>query len=200
MSPSTSGPPAGLPKSGGNTKYAVVAVVLLLGIAGIIALRSSGRRETPVAPPAVSVVVSPPPPANPKLDDIPPPPPPDESPDTGPVTTRIVSAPNAGCDGKCAGSSPPELAQALQIRGIQARRCYNTALAQDSTLRGHVSIAVRIGPSGNVCSATVASNDMRSSSVANCAANIFRSSGAYPSPRGGCIDANVPLSFVPNGP
>jgi hypothetical protein len=38
---------------------------------------------------------------------------------------------------------------------------------------------------------------MGSPNVANCAANIFRTSGGFPSPRGGCIDANVPLSFVP---
>jgi hypothetical protein len=104
---------------------------------------------------------------------------------------------NAGCDGKCRGTSPPELGQALQVRASQARRCYNQALAQDSTLKGHVSIAVRVGPSGNVCSAAVASNDMGTPNVANCVANIFRQAASYPSPRGGCVDANVPISFVP---
>ena len=79
-----------------------------------------------------------------------------------------------------------------------ARRCYNQALASDSTLKGHVSIAVRVGSNGAVCSANVASNDMGSSTVANCAANVFRS-GSYPAPKGGCKDAVVPLSFVPLG-
>jgi hypothetical protein len=40
---------------------------------------------------------------------------------------------------------------------------------------------------------------MGSPAVANCAANIFRGSGNYPSPRGGCVVATVPLSFVPQG-
>jgi hypothetical protein len=58
---------------------------------------------------------------------------------------------------------------------------------------------VKIGPSGNVCSADVGANDMGSPNVANCAANIFRSSGGYPAPHGGCVVATVPLSFVPQG-
>jgi hypothetical protein len=87
----------------------------------------------------------------------------------------------------------------LQVRAGQARRCYNQALSQDSTLKGHVSINVRIGPSGNLCSATVAANDMGTATVANCAANVFRTAAGYPSPRGGCVDANVPLNFKPQG-
>jgi hypothetical protein len=39
---------------------------------------------------------------------------------------------------------------------------------------------------------------MGSPGVANCAANIFRSA-SYPAPRGGCVDATVPMSFVPQG-
>jgi hypothetical protein len=49
-----------------------------------------------------------------------------------------------------------------------------------------------------VCSAVVASNDMGSPVVASCAANIFRNA-SYPAPHGGCVDANVPMSFVPMG-
>lgn len=51
-----------------------------------------------------------------------------------------------------------------------------------------------------MCSATVTSNDMGNSDVANCAANLFRANGNLPAPRGGCIDAPVPLSFVPQTP
>jgi hypothetical protein len=39
---------------------------------------------------------------------------------------------------------------------------------------------------------------MGSPGVANCAANVFRN-GTYPAPAGGCVDANVPMSFVPMG-
>jgi hypothetical protein len=200
MTPTPSHPPAGVPHSG-NTKYAIVAVVLLLGAGGLYMWRSKTTADAGPAPlPTVaSNAPSTEPPANPKLDDVPLPPPPEEKPEAGPSNTHVlVSVPGGGCDGKCNGTSPPELGAALQARAAQARRCYNSALANDSSLRGHVSIAVRVGPSGNVCSAVVAGNDMGSPGVAACAANIFRNA-SYPAPRGGCVDANVPMSFVPMG-
>jgi len=198
MSPPSSQHPAGIPDSGGNAKYAIVAVVLLLAAGGIYAWRTMTNRQPQAAPPpAPSLAQSAPTPTNPLLDDIPPPPPPDNTPEAGGPHIIYVPA-NAGCDSKCSGSAPPELAQALQVRGMRARRCYEQALNNDSSLKGHMSIAVKIGPSGNVCAANVASSDMGNAQVAACAANMFRS-GAYPAPRGGCIDATVPLSFVPMG-
>ncbi len=196
MSPPTSRPPAGVPQSG-NAKYAIVAVLLLLGIGAIFALGRGSHSEAP--PPAQSVAAqAAAPPSNPRLDDIPPPPPPEEVVDAGPGP-RVVSAPSGGgCEGRCVGVPTPELEQALAVRGGQARKCYNQALSLDSSLKGRVSVAVRVGPSGNVCSATVASNDMGTPAVANCAVNIFRAA-TYPAPRGGCVEANVPLSFVLQG-
>lgn len=197
MNPPTSRPPA-VPASG-NAKYAVVVVLLLLATGGIVWRSMSNKADAPAPPPMPSLTASAAP-TNPKLDDIPLPPPPEEKPEAGPTGPRIVYVnANAGCEGRCAGTAPPELQGALQVRGAQARRCYNQALSQDSTLKGHVQIAVRVGPTGNVCSANVTSNDMGNPSVGNCAANIFRSSGGFPAPHGGCLDVNVPLSFVPQG-
>jgi hypothetical protein len=196
--PPSSRPPAGIPDSG-NAKYAIAAVGFVAAALALFAWRSCSSRSEAVAPPATpSLTASAAPQVNPKLEDIPLPPPPEEKPTpaTGP---RIIYTSAGGCDGKCSGSSPPELGQALQARAGQARRCYNQALSQDSTLKGHVSINVRIGPAGNVCSATVGTNDMGSPSVANCAANVFRLGSGYPAPRGGCVDANVPLNFKPQG-
>jgi hypothetical protein len=198
-SPPSSRPPAGLPDSG-NAKYAIAAVVLVGAAAGLFAWRSCSSRTEAVAPapPLPSASASAAPSANAKLEDIPPPPPPEEKASaTGPRIVYVQA--NGGCDGKCTGTSPPELGPALQVHARQARRCYEQALSQDSSLKGRVSINVKIGPAGNVCSATVASNDMASPSVANCAANVFRSSSGYPSPRGGCIEATVPLNFQPQG-
>lgn len=202
MSPPSSRPPAGIPESGGNAKYAIVAIVLVLAAGGLFALRSCNSKPAPTVtlPPlpsgSASAVAT-----NPLLDDVPPPPPPDVVPEAGSKTANNnnVIPSGGGCTGTCSGTAPPELGQALQVRASQARRCYNQALASDSSLRGHVSIAVRVGPSGNVCSAAVAANDMGSPNVAQCAANIFRSAGSYPAPRGGCVDATVPMSFVPQG-
>jgi hypothetical protein len=201
MSPPSSRPPAGIPDSGGNAKYAIVAIVLVLGAGGLFALRSmSGKGDVPSPLPQMpSASASSPFATNPALDDVPPPPPPDTTPEGGTKSNVVYVPTGSGCDGKCVGSAPPELGQALQVRASQARRCYNQALANDTSLKGHVSVAVKIGPSGNVCSASVAANDMGSPGVGECAANIFRSAGSYPAPRGGCVVATVPMSFVPQG-
>src|SRR5690349_8427644 len=113
--PGSSRIPAGVP-SGSNAKYAVVAVVLVAGVAGLLWMRSSGAPQAtapqPPAPPVASAS------ANPKLDDIPPPPPPEEEAPkpTGSAGPKIIYLPaNYGCDGKCSGSAPPELGQALQV-------------------------------------------------------------------------------------
>jgi hypothetical protein len=201
MSPPSSRAPAGVP-SGGNAKYAVVAVILLLAAGGLFAWRSLTNRDQAPAPPppVVSAAALDRPPPNPHLDDVPPPPPPEDKPEGGALGgTRTIYVTGGGCEAKCTGKSPPELAQVLQVRGRAAQRCYNSALGNDSSLKGHVTIAVKVGPSGNLCGVSVAGNDMGSSVVANCAANIFRSAGGYPAPHGGCVDATVPLSFVPQG-
>jgi hypothetical protein len=201
MSPPLSHPPAGVPQSG-NAKYAIVAVLLLLAAGGIFAWRTMLNRDrttTQVPVPVPSLTASATPPSNPRLDDVPPPPPVEVVPEAGPGP-RVVYVPSGGsCDSACSTKySTPELGQALQVRGAQARRCYNSALAGDSTLKGHVTISVRIAPNGSVCSANVSSNDMGSSAVASCAASIFRNA-SYPAPKGGCVEAAVPLSFVQQG-
>jgi hypothetical protein len=198
MTPQSSRPPAGIPGRGGNTKYAIVAVLMVLGVVALFVWRSlSNKPSTAVVPPAPSLAQVEP--SNPKVEDVPPPPQEEAKPEAGPAGPRIIYVQAGGCEGRCSGTAPPELGQALQIRASQARRCYNEALGRDPSLRGHVTVAVRIGTAGNVCSVNVTSNDMGTPSVANCAANIIARSGAFPVPRGGCIDATVPMAFVPQG-
>ena len=197
MTNPSSRPPQGVPSSGGGTtKYAIVAVVLVLGMGALFAWRNASEGKPSTAPVAGAVEAKPAT-TNPKIEDIPPPPPIEEKPEAGPGP-KIVYVQAGGCDGTCVGKAPPELSQALQVRGMQARRCHNQALSQDPSLKGRVELAVRIGTSGNVCSVNVKSNELRTPAVANCAAHIFMT-GAYPAPRGGCVDSVVPMSFVPQG-
>ena len=195
--------PAGVP--GGNGKYVLVAVLLLLGIGGLVVWKfvlpksdPSAGLTAPTGSLGAPTITAP---TNPKLDDVPPPPPPVPEagpPEAGakPVGTGGVGVASNGCDAKCGGAAPPDLASALQSRASSARRCYNTALAQDSSLKGRVIVAVKIAPNGSVCSASVASTDMPS--VGACVAGVFRG-GTFPAPRGGCVDATVPMNFVPAG-
>jgi hypothetical protein len=193
--PPSTGVPAGVPPSG-NGKYVALAVLLLGGVGALIAWRSCQQPDPPV-------VVTVPQDAGPvqpvrDLDDEIPLPPPIE--DAGPEDAskkKVSTALASQCDAKtCTGAATQEVKNALAFRAKQAHRCYDTALAQDPTLRGKVSIAVRIGANGTVCSSSVASNDMGMQNVATCVANAFRGS-AMPLPKGGCIDVNVPINFVP---
>jgi hypothetical protein len=198
MTPPSSRPPPGVPTSGGNVRYLVLAGLLLVAVVAVVFWRTASERASAPAPtPSTPIVALAPTATNPKMDDIPPPPPIEEKPEGG-SGPRVIYVQQGGCEGKCVGTAPPELNQALQVRGAQARRCYNEALAKDPSLRGHVAINVRIGTAGNVCSVNVTNNDMGSANVANCAAHILGSAG-YPAPRGGCVEGVVPLSFVPQG-
>jgi hypothetical protein len=188
--------PTGVP-TGGNGKYIAVAVVLLLGIIGLLIWKFKGG-EQPVATVPSVPSVPPPPPTNPRLDDVPLiPVTPDAGPEAGPKPTGTAVATNP-CDvKKCTGATTSELEQMLAMRAKQARVCYEKALQADSTLQGHVKIGVKIAGNGQVCDAHVASNDMGSAYVGQCVANKFRQTGGFPAPKGGCVEVEVPLSFVP---
>ncbi len=187
------------PTGGGNAKYAIVAVLLLLGIGGLWWIKSSGDTTKVVihapdanAPTAVHTNIE---------DDVPPPPPiPDAGPDTGTKMLSNNGNPGAVCNAaKCGGASTGDLESALAFRAKQAHACYDSALANDSSLKGKIAISVRVASNGQVCNASVASNDMGSAQVAQCVANKFRQTGFFPAPKGGCIDATVPMNFIPGG-
>lgn len=193
--PPSTGTPAGVPPSG-NTKYVIVAILLLLLVGGVVIWKMSQPPPEPVV--TVLDAGPPPPPStgrNPD-DDIPLPPPiEDAAAEAGKKVIWVTQ--NNQCDAKkCTGASSPELEQMLAFRVKQAHRCYDQALAQDSTLRGKMSVAVRVGATGGVCTAGIASNEMGSSSVANCVINYFRGAN-FPPPKGGCADIKIPINFVP---
>lgn len=189
--------PAGIPSSGSG-KYVVVAV----GLLGVIGAAVAWKMCQKGPPPVVIVVDAAPPPTysgrNPE-DDIAPPPPIEDAGDDGgkKATSTSSTASNSGCDvKKCSGTSGGELETMLQFRVKQAHRCYDNALAQDPTLRGKITVAVRIGANGQACSAGVASNEMGSQQVASCVTGYFRGA-SFPAPKGGCVDVNIPINFVP---
>ncbi|MBX3208627.1 MAG: AgmX/PglI C-terminal domain-containing protein [Labilithrix sp.] len=187
--------PAGVPSSGSG-KYVVVAVVLLGLIGAVVAWKTS---QSPPVPPVIYVDAAPPPTftgRNPD-DDVPLPPPVEDAGSDAGKKVVVTQVSNNQCDAKkCAGTSSSELETALQFRVKQAHRCYDSALAQDPTLRGKVTVAVRIGANGQVCTAGIASNEMSSQQVAQCVSNSFRNAN-FPSPKGGCVDVNIPINFVP---
>jgi hypothetical protein len=192
--------PAGIPSSG-NAKYAAFVVILLLGMGAILLWKFVlSKPDQPVAQPTPSV--TPPKPSaseempTSKLNAVPPPPPiASSAPSSTPRGPAVAGGGGTGgCDAKCTGSAPGDLAGSLQVRASMARRCYQAALANDSSLKGRVTVAVKISPSGNVCSANVAQSDIPA--ISGCVAGVFRG-GSFPAPRGGCVDTMVPMSFSP---
>ncbi len=186
--------PAGLPPSG-NTKYIAIFVVLVIGTIGVVALKTCGG-PPPVAGPVRPTSTFDAAPISHQEDNVPLPPPPDEPlPEAGPGV-RTVAAFDPCTVKTCTGTVTPELETQIALRAKQAHRCYENALAQDTDLKGHVMLSVKIGSNGSICAATVKENDMGTDSVANCVANLFRNTRSLPAPKGNCAEANVPLSFV----
>lgn len=191
--------PAGVPS--GNGKYIAVAVLLLGSIAGITIWQLSKKPPPPItvidagAVPSVSVANTG---GRDQTEDIPLPPPIVDAGDKKP-TVQVTSVGAGQCDvKKCAGRTTSELETALAFRTRQAHRCYDNALGQDPTLRGKITVAVRVGSNGQTCpnGVSIASNEMSSATVANCVLGYYRGQ-SFPAPAGGCADVNIPINFVP---
>jgi outer membrane biosynthesis protein TonB len=200
-SPSLSSPPdAPSPKGGGGGRALTVAAVVLVVIGGGLAL-TFGRH--PSQEPVVAAAPPKPAPA-PQLAEPPPPPPPEPEPVAPPPEpTKPVEAPKAGpkrpkgCDvEECKGTVSVEIHSALGAKAGQVRGCYERALDRNAGLQGKVDVDVRIGPTGEVCSATLSKDTLKDPAVTSCVLQRFRS-GLFPKPAGGCVDTRVPINFVP---
>jgi hypothetical protein len=167
-----------------------------IGIAALVAWKTCGNHQPTGQTPPISTFDAAP--ISHEESNLPPPPPVEEPvPDAG--GPRIITLADPCAVKTCTGSSTQELETALAFRAKQAHRCYDQALAQDTTLKGHVTIAVRVASNGRLCRSDVVDNDMGTNSVANCVAGTFARSGGFPSPKGQCVDVKVPISFVPGG-
>jgi hypothetical protein len=188
--PSSSAPP---PRSGGGI-YIIAVIALIAAIGTLVIWKLKGGSEAPVAP-----ALPPPPATNPNLAEPPPPPPPVVEEEVARVDggPRVATTNNVACAvARCTGSSNNAIVTALSARAGAARPCYERALRVNSALQGKLTVNVRVDPQGYVCSASVVEDAIHSVEVSNCVMGMFRSA-KFPPPTGGCVDAKVPLSFVP---
>jgi hypothetical protein len=191
LAPSSAPPP----RSGGGI-YIAAVVVLLLGIGVLIFWKLKGNNENQVAPLPLPTQTNPS-----TLVEPPPPPPPVVEEEVARVDAGVRVASNGNGAGPCAanrcsGSANNAITSALSARAGSARPCYERALRVNSALQGKLTVNVRIDPQGNVCNASVIEDAIHSVEVSNCVMGMFRSA-KFPPPNGGCLDARVPLSFVP---
>jgi TonB family protein len=187
-----------IPKSGGSGPFILAAIVMLLLMGGLIywKVKGSSTDTAKVDAPKPSAT-----PDQPTLEEPPPPPPPpvastdaSAKPDDTKGPKKVGSAVALSC-GDCTGEPNPGLNAALNGKAGQSRGCYEKALSSNSTLSGHMTVAIKINQQGAVCSASVKS-DMGNAGVENCVLQNFRAT-TFPAPKGGCVEAHVPLNFKP---
>jgi len=111
-------------------------------------------------------------------------------------TPRVVG----NVSGGVASSAPIANAEAVVRRGLfpRARACYNRSLQQDPSQQGKVVVSIRVGPSGEVASATAAQCNGLSASMCACVAAAARNLMFEP-PSGGTVTLTVPMNFVSQG-
>ena len=188
--------------SSGGGPYLIGAVVL---VAAAVALYFVKRSSAPPITPQTTAITATAPPAEPPPPAFAPPPPPklDDEPDAGsdagaPAPKSAggpVGAAGPGpCGAACTGQATPGLQAALRSRAQSAQGCYQRAL-RTSEVSGSLTVSVQVGPSGSVCSASLAADSVHSSEVTSCVLGRFRGQ-AFPPPSGGCVTVNIPISFT----
>jgi outer membrane biosynthesis protein TonB len=75
------------------------------------------------------------------------------------------------------------------------RACYNRGLASNPDLQGAVKITAKIGPNGEVVSATPAGGGSLGDEVVNCLVRRVQSATFNP-PEGGGASIVIPIPFV----
>lgn len=183
-----------IPENNNGPLIAIAAIlgVVLVGLL-VVKFKGSGDEVTPAA-----TTELPKPSAAPKpvlTDSVPPPPeedPAEETPDAGP--TKKVAAGGGPCSGTCTGT--PSSATSGDLRGLSgvARGCYERALRNNSMLQGKMTIAVRVDPSGRICSASISGDSLGAPDVSACVLAAFRGKRVAP-PTGGCADSTMTLNF-----
>lgn len=181
---------------GGNAKYAIIGVLLLLGGgAGIFYLT---KTPAPAPPPTVAVVHDASvPPLTPTVAppiELPP-----EEPDAGPppeagaprirYVTRYVS--------ECSGTltDPAGVNRTAQANFGALRACYERELRGNPALRGPLTAELKINTAGHVEGVRVAT-PMNSNALVNCVKASLQRLSVPPS-RGGCAIAQVRYNFSP---
>ena len=169
-------------------------LLMVLVVAALIVYKCSSE-DAPQKPPEPVVAAAPPAP-----DQVMPPPPPlPTAVDAGTAETAkkspVQSTFCATC-ANCTGTAAPNFSSIVRGRAGAAQRCYEKALSQQDQLQGKLTVNLCVGVGGGVCSASIASDSLGSPLVSQCVLNIFRAT-TFPSPKNGCVAAQVPLNFVP---
>ena len=122
-----------------------------------------------------------------------------EAPNSAGRMTRVVLAPAVHEESPVLSAPVPD-AEAVIRRQIEpgAKRCYQKGLDSDPTQSGKLVLAIRVAPSGEVESATIASHAGLSAGVADCVAGVARRAKFDRTGPGGAAIV-VPFGFIRQG-
>ena len=111
-------------------------------------------------------------------------------------------------EGDVHGASGPEARGTLDsrhvVRGIQARmpaikRCYQSQLRRNPSLRGKLTVELAIEERGRVAAARALENTTGSPAVADCVMVVLQKLHIDPGPEGGTVRFKYPFIFHPMG-
>jgi hypothetical protein len=121
----------------------------------------------------------------------------DEGP--GPTERRIIRTTilDGGETGGIGGNFDESLVVSM-IRGRQSafRRCYETAMNDDPTLGGRITVQFSIQPQGNVSGARATENSTGHAGLSQCVVRVFSGLRWRQGPEGGSISYSYPLMFA----
>ncbi|MBM4361722.1 MAG: AgmX/PglI C-terminal domain-containing protein, partial [Deltaproteobacteria bacterium] len=83
------------------------------------------------------------------------------------------------------------------VAGMRAgfRNCYNRALAQNPDVEGRISLAIRVGPGGEVQSVNATASGGLPDGVVSCV-KARAQAAQFDPPQGGSAVVQVPVTFV----
>lgn len=197
---------AATPPGGGNTKFVVAGVLLLLGAVALFLMLQSSPESgpelaKPVAAPAVEQVqrVNPMAEQDLLLDEI------EEEPDAGAPepeaekpkkSSRRAARPKRDawdCDGDLDRAG---LQKVIARNRAQVRTCYERRLKINNLLQGNLKLKIKVGAGGKVA-AMATSGSLRDKEVYSCVRKLAKD-WAFPAPSGGaCAVVRVPFQFSP---
>ncbi len=199
--PVSSQPPPStkVPEKSGGGLYLLGALLLVGAALALFYWKQSGATSTPQS---ATVVSAPPPRKEEPVTLYAPPPPPkldeeDAGVDAGAPAQKSGGSGPVGpgpCGAACVGQATGPLQSALRSRAQSAQGCYNRAL-RTSEVSGSMTVSVQVGPSGQVCNASLANDTVHSNEVSSCVLGRFRGQ-SFPPPSGGCVTVNIPIAFT----
>jgi len=119
--------------------------------------------------------------------------------DSAGVAVKVVPIGNVSSEPAVA-SVPVSNAEAVIRSQVHpgAKRCYQKGLESDPSQAGKIVIIIKVAPSGEVDSATVASNSGLSAQVASCIATVAKRA-KFDAPGASGSTISVPFNFVKQG-